>query len=68
VDYDIPITSLLEPSAPVACAQHDVWPPHDVAEDIPTLTEWGMILLGLLLLTAGTIAIVRKRKAAVARS
>ncbi len=65
VDYDIPITSLLEP---LGCAQHDVWPPHDVVEDIPTLTEWGMILLGLLLLTAGTIAIVRRRKAAVARA
>jgi hypothetical protein len=36
------------------------------AEDIPTLTEWGMIILGLLLLTAGTIAAIRRRKAAVA--
>lgn len=37
-------------------------------EDIPTLHEWGLIILGLLLLTAGTIAIVRKRKAAAARA
>lgn len=38
------------------------------AEDIPTLNEWGMIILGLLLLTAGTVAVVRRRKAAVART
>jgi hypothetical protein len=37
-------------------------------ENIPTLSEWGMIILGLLLLTAGTIAIVRRRKAAVSRT
>lgn len=30
--------------------------------DIPTLTEWGMIILGLLLLAAGTAAVIRKRK------
>ena len=33
------------------------------AEQIPTLNEWGMIILGLLLLLAGTIALVRRRKA-----
>ena len=31
-------------------------------EDIPTLNEWGMLILALLLLTAGTIAVIRKRK------
>jgi hypothetical protein len=31
-------------------------------EDIPTLNEWGMLILALLLLAAGTIAVVRKRK------
>jgi hypothetical protein len=31
-------------------------------EDIPTLNEWGMLILGLLLLTAGTIAVVRRRR------
>lgn len=36
--------------------------------DIPTLNEWGMIILALLLLTAGTIAVVRRRKAALART
>lgn len=37
-------------------------------EDIPTLTEWGMILLGLLLIAAGTMAVVRKRKLATRSS
>jgi hypothetical protein len=31
-------------------------------EDVPTLSEWGMIALGLLLLASGTIAVVRRRK------
>jgi hypothetical protein len=31
-------------------------------EDIPTLNEWGMLILALLLLTAGTIAVIRKRR------
>jgi hypothetical protein len=31
-------------------------------EDIPTLNEWGMLILALLLLTVGTIAIIRKRR------
>ncbi len=30
--------------------------------DIPTLTEWGMIILGLLLLAGSTAAVIRKRK------
>jgi hypothetical protein len=36
-------------------------------EDIPTLNEWGMIILALLLLAAGTIAIVRRRKAVASK-
>jgi len=32
-------------------------------EDIPTLSEWGMILLALLILAIGTIAVIRRRKA-----
>ena len=32
--------------------------------DIPTLTEWGMMILGLLLLAAGTAAVIRRRKLA----
>ena len=31
-------------------------------EAIPTLSEWGLILLALLLLAAGTIAIIRRRR------
>lgn len=36
--------------------------------DIPTLTEWGLIILALLLLTAGTIAVIRRRKTVAARA
>ena len=32
-------------------------------EEIPTLSEWGMIVLALLLLAAGTVAVIRRRKA-----
>lgn len=32
-------------------------------EDIPTLSEWGMIILALLLLAAGTVAVVRRHRA-----
>jgi hypothetical protein len=31
---------------------------------IPTLSEWGMLILGMLLLAVGTIAVARKRKSA----
>jgi hypothetical protein len=30
---------------------------------IPTLSEWGMIIMGLLLLAFGTVAVIRKRRA-----
>ena len=30
-------------------------------QPIPTLSEWGMIILALLLLAAGTVAVIRKR-------
>jgi len=32
------------------------------AEDIPTLNEWGMIILALLILAVGTIAVIRRRR------
>ncbi len=35
-------------------------------DDIPTLSEWGMIILALLLLVVGTIAVIRSRKTAPA--
>ncbi len=34
-------------------------------EEVPTLSEWGMIIMGLLLLAVGTVAVVRRRKAAL---
>ena len=34
-------------------------------QEIPTLSEWGAIILSLLLLAAGTIAIVRRRQATI---
>ncbi len=37
-----------------------------IAAQIPTLSEWGMIILSLLLLLAGTIAVIRRRKEALA--
>ncbi|UCE66785.1 MAG: IPTL-CTERM sorting domain-containing protein [Candidatus Zixiibacteriota bacterium] len=30
---------------------------------VPTLSEWGMLIMGLLLLVLGTVAVVRKRAA-----
>ena len=32
------------------------------SEDIPTLSEWGMLIMGLLLLAAGTVAVVRRKR------
>ena len=30
--------------------------------DIPTLGQWGVLILGLMLLTAGTVALIRRRR------
>jgi len=35
--------------------------------NVPTLSEWGMILMGLLLIGAGTVAVIRRRKFAPVR-
>ena len=35
-------------------------------QGIPTVTEWGMIILVLLFLTAGTLVAVRRRRPALA--
>lgn len=35
-----------------------------LVQNIPTLSEWGMIILALLLLAAGTVAIIRRQRAA----
>jgi choice-of-anchor C domain-containing protein len=38
---------------------------HDAAGDcIPTLSEWGVAVMGILVLTAGTIVVMRRRAAA----
>lgn len=37
-------------------------------EQIPTLSEWGLIILALLLLAVGTIAIIRRQKVVFNRS
>lgn len=37
------------------------------SEQIPTLSEWGMLILALLLLAIGTVAVVTRRKAALSR-
>jgi hypothetical protein len=36
---------------------------EELQVDIPTLSEWGMIIMALLLLAIGMIAIIRRRKA-----
>lgn len=38
------------------------------AANIPTLSQWGILILALLLLMAGTIAVIRKRKEVTART
>ena len=35
----------------------------DCSALVPTLSEWGLIILGLLLLSAGTVAVIRRRQA-----
>jgi subtilisin family serine protease len=37
-------------------------------QEIPTLSEWGMLILGLLLLAFGTVAVVRVRRAESSRA
>jgi hypothetical protein len=32
-------------------------------QPIPTLNDWGLLILGLLLMAAGTVAVIRRRKA-----
>ncbi len=34
-------------------------------EEVPTLSEWGMIIMALLLLAFGTVAVVRRRSVAI---
>jgi plastocyanin len=36
--------------------------------NVPTLSEWGMILLSLMLIGTGTVAVIRRRRVAAVRS
>ena len=40
----------------------------EIPAEIPTLSEWGMLILALLLLAVGTVAVVRRRKAAFSKA
>ena len=46
-------------SAPMLFAQLSVPPP---SANVPTLSEWGLIILGLALLVFAVVSIVAKRK------
>lgn len=49
-----------------AAGDHDVYMVRvagETAEPIPTLSEWGMLIMGLSLLAIGTVAVVRRRVA-----
>lgn len=37
-----------------------------IPDEVPTLSEWGMIILVLILMTFGTIAVIRRRRAGIA--
>jgi hypothetical protein len=39
-----------------------------VQQEVPTLSQWGMLILGLLLLVFGTVAVVRKRRGVLSRA
>jgi formylglycine-generating enzyme required for sulfatase activity len=39
----------------------------DCAPDIPTVSEWGVVAMTLLVLTAGTVVLTRRRRAVTAR-
>ena len=36
--------------------------------DVPTLSEWGMLIMGLLLLTIASVAVVRRRKVSLSKA
>ena len=40
----------------------------DTPQDIPTLSEWGMMILGLMLLVVGTVAVIRRRRTVAVNS
>lgn len=40
----------------------------DLMQDIPTLTEWGMILMSLMLVAVGSIGVIRRRSRVAAEN
>jgi len=40
----------------------------DNSQNVPTLSEWGMLIMGLLLLALGTIAVARKGRVALSKA
>jgi hypothetical protein len=57
-DHNIVLTYFENPSF---IAGHGVLPAQS-QQDVPTLSEWGMIIMALLLLAVGTVAVMRKRE------
>ncbi len=55
-----------------AVGDYDVWllriAEGTIPEPVPALSEWGMIILGLLLLSVGTVAVVTRRKAVLSKA
>ncbi len=48
------------------CEEGEVCVDGECVNIIPTVSEWGLIIMALLLLTAGTIVFARRRRPAVA--
>jgi subtilisin family serine protease len=42
----------------------DVQMEHLPTQDVPTLSQWGMIIMSLLLVVSGTVAVIRRRRPA----
>ncbi len=63
VNHDIVLTYFENP-----IAGHGVIPPQGAPQDIPTLSEWGMLFMGLLLLAIGSVAVVRRRRAVLSKT
>ncbi len=36
---------------------------EECPDPIPTVSEWGLVVMGLLVLTAGTVVVIRRRQA-----
>ena len=69
----MPMTSIFGEASAVAqqcgdemCAEGEVCVDGVCVSPIPTVSEWGLIIMTLLALTAGTIVFARRRRPAVA--